>query len=251
MRRRTFLAAAGGAALASGAGARGAQTPAESDISLSTPTGTIFGTLTLPATAPAPVVLIVAGSGPTDRNGNSSMLRTDTYRLLAEALATRAIGSVRYDKRGVGASSAAASAEKDLRFETYVGDAAGWLRQLRGDSRFTKIVLAGHSEGSLIGMLAVQKAPADAFASLEGAGRPAPVVLSEQLKPELSPELYAQADAIITQLQAGHPVAEMPSELTTLFRASVQPYLITECVDGEGRGSSTIPLSKSRASRNR
>jgi uncharacterized protein len=201
----------------------------ESDYRLVTPTGTLDGTLQLPATKPTTVVLIIAGSGPTDRNGNSLGLGldSDAYKLLALDLAQRNIASLRFDKRGIGASAAAMSSEADLRFDTYIDDAAGWLRKLHADGRFSTIIVAGHSEGSLIGMVAAQRAPADAFVSLDGAGRPIAVVLREQLKPKLTPQLYATSDAIITSLQNGESVAAVPPELMLLFRPSVQPYLIS------------------------
>ena len=206
-----------------------AASAAESDIVLRTPTGTIAGTLTLPGNAagPVPVVLIIAGSGPTDRNGNSGPVQGNTYLLLAQALASRGIASVRYDKRGIAGSAAAITSESAIRFDTFIDDAAAWQHQLRGDARFSRIVVAGHSEGSLIGMVSVQRGPADAYVSLEGAGRPAPVVLREQLHPKLPPDLYAQADATLTQLQGGHAVADPPPQLAMLFRPSVQPYLIS------------------------
>lgn len=225
MMRRALLCALGGT-LAAVVFPRAARA-SSFDIRLQTATGVIYGTLDAASETPAPVVLIIPGSGPTDRNGNSGQLRSDTYERLASALAADSVASVRYDKRGVGESAGAMTAERDLRFETYIDDAAAWLRQLRGDRRFSRIVVAGHSEGSLIGMIAVQRAPADAFVSLEGAGRPGPAILREQLEPRLAPGLYAQADAIIAQLQEGHTVADVPPELAPLFRPSVQPYLIS------------------------
>lgn len=201
----------------------------ESDYRLASATGTIEGTLyEVPATK-ASVVLIIAGSGPTDRNCNSPAfgMQTDAYKLLAAELARRGVASLRYDKRGVGASVAAMASEKHLRFETYVDDAAALIEQLAADSRFTKVAVAGHSEGSLIGMLAAQGAPADAFVSLEGGGRPIEAILREQLKSKLTPELYAKADAIISSLQDDKTVTEIPDDLAVLFRPSVQPYLIS------------------------
>ena len=76
----------------------------ESPVTLDTKTGTLHGTLLVPAgtRVPVPVALIIAGSGPTDRDGNSPMLpgKNNSLKLLAEALATHGIASVRYDKRG-------------------------------------------------------------------------------------------------------------------------------------------------------
>lgn len=227
MNRTTFLAATGGA-LAMAAFPHAAQA-AESDITLQTRTGSIFGTLTLPPTAPPfPVVLIIAGSGPTDRNGNAGpQVRSDAYKLLAAALAKDGIASVRYDKRGIGASAFAMPAETNLRFDAYVEDAVGWVKLLAADKRFSNVTIAGHSEGALIGTIAAQDAPVHALVLLEGAGRPAPTVLREQFKHNLPPLLGAKADAILTQLQAGHTVADTPPELASLFRPSVQPYLIS------------------------
>jgi uncharacterized protein len=225
MRRSTFVGAIGCAVAA--AALPGIARATESDYQLQTATGTIDGTIDV-VTGKSPVVLIVAGSGPTDRNGNSPLgIAPDSYKLLASDLEHRNVASLRYDKRGVGASRAAGPSEWNLRFDTYIDDAAAWIRKLRADGRFTRIVVAGHSEGSLIGMVAVQQAPADAFVSLEGAGRPIATVLREQLKPKLPAQLYAQADAIITSLQVGKTVATVPSELDELFRPSVQPYLIS------------------------
>lgn len=227
MKRSAFISTAGAAVGAAAFAGRVAA--AESDITLPTATGTIYGTLALPAKTPAPVVLIIAGSGPTDRNGNTPKIgvEPETYRLLAADLAQRGVASVRYDKRMIGASATAADKESDLRFDMLIDDAAAWLKLLAADTRFSRAIVAGHSEGSLIGMIAVTKAPAAAFVSLAGAGRPAPTILREQLKRAVTVDQYAQADAIITQLQQGHTVAGTPRDLDVLFRASVQPYLIS------------------------
>jgi len=153
------------------------------------------------------------------------------YRKLAAALATNGIASVRYDKRGIAASHAAIGGESDLRFQTYVDDATAYVEKLHADARFARVTVVGHSEGSLIGMLAARRGNASAFVSIAGAGYPAPDLLVMQLTDRLAgkPELLATAKFIIAELAAGRmvPAAELPHELGPLFRASVQPYLIS------------------------
>lgn len=205
---------------------------AESDIALHTATGTIAGTLSMPSggKGAVPVVLIIAGSGPTDRDGNNPLIpgKNDALKLLAAGLAGRGIASVRYDKRGIGASSGAMKSENMLRFTDYADDATGWINMLRADSRFSKIIVAGHSEGALIGTIAAQRPDISGLASLEGAGRPAAVILRQQLQQNLPRALNAQADAVLTQLQNGKLyTAGLPSSLQPFFRPSVQPYLIS------------------------
>jgi pimeloyl-ACP methyl ester carboxylesterase len=219
-------------------GSKDAGTPAPSvcagetaPITLDTGSGTLAGTLTLPARCPPVVVaLIHAGSGPTDRDGNSAGIkgRNDSLKMLAEGLAAGGIASVRYDKRGIAESVAAGPrSERELRFSSYVEDAGRWLVQLGADARFRGVVVIGHSEGSLIGLLAAQGAPGTRFISIAGPGRPAGTVLREQLAVQLggSP-LLATADGIIDELEAGREVTSVPAALNALFRPSVQPYLI-------------------------
>jgi pimeloyl-ACP methyl ester carboxylesterase len=202
----------------------------EAPAKLETPTGTIYGTLLVPGTKPKyPVVLIIAGSGPTDRNGNSPLLsgHNDSLKLLAEGLAANGIASLRYDKRGIAESAKAMKSEAEIRFEDYIDDAVLWCKQLRQDKRFSTLTIAGHSEGSLIGMVAAQKAGVDGYVSIAGIGRPADDILRDQLKPKLPPDLMKATDAILASLMAGKAVDEVPPQLAALFRPSVQPYLIS------------------------
>jgi alpha-beta hydrolase superfamily lysophospholipase len=148
---------------------------------------------------------------------------------MGAALAGRGIAALRYDKRGVAASLAAGPKEQDLRFDAYVADAAAWVELLRRDKRFSRVGLIGHSEGSLIGMLAARRANTDVFVSITGCGRPAPAVLREQLAKHLASEavLKEKSDKILGELIAGRTVADVPRELHTPYRPSVQPYLIS------------------------
>ncbi|CAD5110107.1 alpha/beta hydrolase [Zestomonas carbonaria] len=198
-------------------------------IELDTGTGILHGTLLLPKSAdPVPVALLIAGSGPTDRDGNNPLGgRNDSLKRLARALAIQGIASVRYDKRGIAASRAAGSDERDLSLEGYVDDAAAWGRLLDADSRFSKLTLIGHSEGALIAALAAERAGAAALVSIAGASRPIDQVLREQLQVRLPPPLLAQSEALIASLKAGQTSEQVPDALQVLFRPSVQPYLIS------------------------
>jgi pimeloyl-ACP methyl ester carboxylesterase len=192
--------------------------------------GTLHGELLAPGDgARVPAVLIHPGSGPTDRDGNSTLLpgRNDALRLLAVGLASRGVASLRIDKRGIGASAAAAGAEADLRIETYATDAAGWLRQLRADHRFDAVVALGHSEGALIAALAAGEAGADGYVALAGAARRGSDVLRRQLRDKLSPALAARSDRILAALERGETVEAVPAPLMPLYRPSVQPYLVS------------------------
>jgi len=199
-------------------------------ITLKTPTGDIQGSLIMPANMPAkcPVVLIIAGSGPTDRDGNNPGIpgANNCYRLVAQGLAEKGIASLRYDKRGIAASKAALKSEADIRFEDYINDATGWVNLLRQDARFGKIIVLGHSEGSLIGMVATNQAHADGFISIAGAGRPAAVLLREQLT-KSSPQVLPEVESILKSLESGQTVAKVSPDLMQLFHPSVQPYLIS------------------------
>lgn len=198
----------------------------ETPVVLHTATGAIFGTLTLPKNfQKGEVGLIIAGSGPTDRNGNNPVMKNESLRMLAYGLAAHNIASLRYDKRGIGESRAAAKSEADLRFEDYINDAKEWIRFLKKDDRFTKVVVIGHSEGSLIGMIAAYQY-ADGFVSIAGAGRSADKILKEQLakQPQKIKDL---SFPIIDSLTQGKMVANVDPILSSLFRPSVQPYLIS------------------------
>jgi uncharacterized protein len=199
------------------------------EVHITTSTGTLYGTQIIPTSnVPEPVVLIIAGSGPTDRNGNNPLGgQNNSLKLLAEGLAGHSIASIRYDKRGIGESSAAGPEEVDLRFDTYVEDAALWIQQLQGDSRFSSVTVIGHSEGSLIGMLATQKTGADAFVSIAGPAQTASQVLRDQLRPRLPDALWQQNEQILAALEQGNLVTSVPPELKTLYRLSIQPYLIS------------------------
>ncbi|MFD2922182.1 alpha/beta hydrolase family protein [Halobacillus naozhouensis] len=197
-------------------------------LSVDTNEGKLYGELETPEEeGPHPVVVIIPGSGPTDRNGNSATLqgKNNSLKLLAESLAEQGIASVRYDKRGVGKNQGAAIPETELRFDQFAQDAQAWIDMLNEKGQFSKVGVMGHSQGSLVGMLAIAEADVDAFVSIAGAGRPINEVLYDQLKASLPEDLKKQSKQILEELKAGERVEQVPKELQSVFRSSVQPFL--------------------------
>jgi pimeloyl-ACP methyl ester carboxylesterase len=203
---------------------------ASTSLDLQTPTGTIHGTLEIPrGPAPFPIALLCAGSGPTDRDGNDSAVKNNSLKLLAEGLAEHGIATLRFDKRGVGASRAAAPREEGLRFDMYVDDAIAWIDQLRRDPRFKGLAVVGHSDGALVGIVAATRVAVDTIVAISGAGRPADDVLLDQLTRQLAsqPRALEEARRILGELRAGRTVPKVDAGFAALFRPSVQPYLIS------------------------
>lgn len=184
----------------------------------------IYGTLVTVSDKNAPLVLIIPGSGPTDRDGNNVIMQTNTYRLLAEKLAENGISSLRYDKSGIGKSTSEVK-EMDLRFEDNVTQVTAWIDFLN-KKKLNKIVLLGHSEGSLIGMLAAQEREVAGLISMEGTGRTIDVVITEQIT-EQAPQFLDETKEILEQLKKDEIVSDIPQELASIFRESVQPYIIS------------------------
>lgn len=191
---------------------------------------TLYGAFIDPAKKATVAVLFIAGSGPTDRDGNSiAGIKTNCTKKLAEELAGFGIASMRYDKRGIGASIKAAKTEPELRFDTYVTDAVACVNWLRTQKKFKKIIIVGHSEGSLVGMLAAHEAKASGFVSLAGAGRPIDVIIMEQVNknPNNPEQIRNEVTRAFENLKAGKTFNEVPAYLMSLFRPTVQPYMIS------------------------
>ncbi len=201
----------------------------ESDITLTTPTGSIFGTLTIPnGCKECPIVIIIAGSGPTDRNGNSiAGVDANSYKMISEGLASEGIASLRFDKRGIAASKNAMTGEKDIRFENYIDDVVLWIQMIKKDTRFKNIYVLGHSEGSLIGIVASEREKVKGYISVSGIGESADQTLREQLKGKLPIFLMVASNQILDSLKAGKTVEKVDKNLMSIYRPSIQPYLIS------------------------
>ena len=113
-----------------------------------------------------------------------------------------------------------------MRFGNYVDDAEGFIKQLKKDSRFSKVIIAGHSEGSLVGMIAAQKEKVAGFISISGASERVDKVIEQQLHAQ-SADLEDKATVILDSLKRGLLVKNVDPMLSNLFSPAIQPYMIS------------------------
>jgi len=203
--------------------------PNEKEIEITSAGGSKLSGTLLSKNNQQKLAIIIAGSGPTDRDGNSTISpATYEYQMLAHDLDSQNIATFRYDKRGIAKSAYAGMKEGDLVFEDYVKDAEKIFDYLHDTLGFKNIYFIGHSEGSLIAMLASEKKKVEGYISIAGAGRPIDMILDEQMQKATLPDsVKQQIPVIFNQLKEGKEVDNVPSALNILFRKSIQPYMIS------------------------
>jgi uncharacterized protein len=183
----------------------------------------VNGTLLMPDKAIKPkLVIIIPGSGPTDRNGNQGQLQTNATKYLAEALLDKNIATYRYDKSAIVLAKQKDFKEENVIFSDFIDDANAVVSYFKKDGRFSKIIVAGHSQGSLVTMLVANQT--DAYISLDGAGRPIDQILIEQISKQ-APFLEKDTQMVLDSLKQGHLVKNVPPMLMSIFRPSVQPFI--------------------------
>ncbi len=216
------------------ASAAAAQTaPVANEIAIGPQGNQLKGTLLEPArTAPgAEPVLMLAGSGATDRDGNNIQVRAQPYRLLADALAARGITTLRVDKRGIGGSAAGGHSEEELRVQMFADDANAWAAELRRRTGARCVWLLGHSEGTMHALLAAQQPRGlCGIILLSPAGRRIGDVMRAQLRNNpANASLLPEALHDLAELEAGRrvPGEGMNPALLQIFRPSIQPFMIS------------------------
>jgi len=207
-----------------------AAAPVERGITAPGPQGQLAGTLT-DAGKGTPVVLIIPGSGPTDRDGNNPLgVTAAPYRLLAEGLANQGVSSVRIDKRGMLGSKAAIPDANKVTIADYADDAHAWVASAKAATGAKCVWVLGHSEGALVALTAAQKPDGICgVITVAGTGRKLGVVMRDQLKVNPANEPILQpALAALDSLEAGKSVdpASLPAPIQPLFNAAVQPFLM-------------------------
>jgi pimeloyl-ACP methyl ester carboxylesterase len=202
---------------------------------------TVHGTLLTPeGPGPFPAVVLVAGSGPTDRDWNSPLLpgTNGSARLIARALAEHGFASLRYDKRAAGPHAAANMRilMGTLSMRSHVEEFAEGVRLLarRQDIQPTRIFGLGHSEGTLHVLDYQLTNPAVPLAGLILAGppaRPVGAVARWQLAAQAATRpdgdaLLALFDEAVTRFLHGEPAAPdsaLPEGLRNLLAALEAP----------------------------
>ncbi|WP_290696631.1 alpha/beta hydrolase [Lacinutrix sp.] len=183
----------------------------------------IDGTLLIPNTVEKPnLVIIIAGSGPTDRDGNQNFLKGNSLKKLAEGLSAKNIATFRYDKRIV-KQIRNGNVDKNIMFNDFVEDAKSVVIYFKDSKKYNKIYIAGHSQGSLVGMLAA-KDNADGFISLAGAGQSIGNVLIEQVE-KTAPMFLEDTKRVVKILEEGKTTSNFPPALASIFNLEVQPFM--------------------------
>ncbi|MDO1499955.1 alpha/beta hydrolase [Winogradskyella maritima] len=185
----------------------------------------IDGTLFLPNAVEKPdLVIIIAGSGPTNRNGNQNFFKNNALKKLAEALSSKGIATFRYDKRIV-KQIKMGKVDKDMSFDDFVSDASDVIDYFKDKETYSKIYVAGHSQGSLVGMLA-GKDQLDGFISLAGAGQNIGDVIIEQVD-KTAPFFTESTKKVVASLKDGKKTKDYPKELGSMFREDLQEFMIS------------------------
>lgn len=183
----------------------------------------IDGTLLSPNAIKKPnLVIIIAGSGPTDRDGNQNFLKGNALKKLAEGLSNRNIATFRYDKRIV-KQIRKGNVDKNIQFDDFVKDAASVIDYFKTNDTFNKIYVLGHSQGSLVGMLAA-KNKADGFISLAGAGQSIDQVIIEQVE-KTAPMFTEDTRRVLKVLAEGKTTDDFPPALGSIFNKEIQPFI--------------------------
>lgn len=184
----------------------------------------IDGTLLSPNNVKKPnLAIIIAGSGPTDRDGNQNFLKNNSLKKLAVNLTNNNIATYRYDKRIV-KQLKSNNLDKNIIFDHFVTDAKSVIDYFKSTKNFNKIYVIGHSQGSLVGMLAA-KDRADGFISLAGAGQSIDQVIIEQVN-KTAPNFTKDTKRIFKTLKEGKTTTDYPMALSSIFNIEIQKFMI-------------------------
>lgn len=171
-----------------------------------------------------PLVIIIPGSGPTDRNGNQGMMQNNSLKFLAEKLKDNNIATFRYDKSALELVKIKGFKQEDVSFEDFIADAKSVVKHFKNEGKYSKIIVAGHSQGSLVGMIAAKKA--DGFISIAGAGRTIDKIIIEQIGKQV-PSLIEETTTAFEKLRKGEKAKDVNPMLMSVLNPSIQPFMMS------------------------
>jgi alpha-beta hydrolase superfamily lysophospholipase len=210
----------------------GTVAPSEREVSFTADKDTVFGTLELPpdSSGRMPAALILAGSGPTDRDGNSKVLngRTDTLSDFAGVLAAAGVASLRYDKLGTGKTGLASYATHpdDIGFDTYVDEALAGYDYVRSLPEVdpSRVLILGHSEGALIALVVASQRGRDGAPRALVLAAPPGVGYLETVRSQIAGQFGAAVSAgQIKQADADKALAELDAVVASLKATGAYP----------------------------
>ncbi len=184
----------------------------------------VDGSLMVPKSGSDDIAIIIGGSGPIDRDGNQNFLKTNNLKKLAVQLANNDIATFRYDKRIV-KQIKMNTIDPNIKFDDFVSDAIDVVKYFKTKKEYKNIYIIGHSQGSLIGMLAAED-NVDGFISLAGAGQSIDAVIIEQVQ-KTAPMFTEDTKRIFDILRSGTTTTDYPPALNSIFDPSVQKFMMS------------------------
>ena len=169
------------------------------------------------------LAIIIGGSGPTDRNGNQNFLKNNSLKKLAVSLTNEGIATFRYDKRIV-KQIHQGRIDKNIKFDDFVTDAISVVDYFKSKNKYNKIYIIGHSQGSLVGILAAKR-NVDGLISIAGAGKPIDSVLIDQIE-KTAPMLAEDSKRVLSIMRSGKTTDNYPKTLASIFNKDIQPFMM-------------------------
>jgi len=187
----------------------------------------VEGTLLTPNSKTNTLAIIIPGSGPTDRDGNQNFMKNNSLKFLAQDLSNKGISTFRYDKRALTMLKKGASEKqiKKVRFDDFITDAQKVVSYFTNKKRYDKIYIIGHSQGSLVGMLAATE-NVDGFISIAGPGKPIDHIILEQIGAMGANDLVESAKKTFEIMKTGKIDKNFNPGLANIFNLDVQPFIM-------------------------
>ena len=198
----------------------------ETEVNIPSEKITVNGALIEPENGEkVPLVIIIPGSGPSDRNGNVGMVKNNSLKLLAEGLKDHNIATYRYDKSALEWMKIKDFKEENGSFDDFIADAKSVVNYFKNTDKYSKIIIAGYSQGSLVGMITAAE-NVDGFISIAGAGRTIDRIIIEQISKQ-APSLIEETTTAFEILKSGEKTETLNPTLMSLLRPSVQPFMMS------------------------